>query len=45
MTTSGPHRPIWDAGVDLAASQMTPDEIAEAKQLAREWKPTKAAPQ
>ena len=29
---------------DLAASQMTPDEIAEAQRLAREWKPTKAAP-
>jgi TPR repeat protein len=25
---------------DLAASQMTPDEIAEAQRLAREWKPT-----
>ncbi len=24
---------------DLAASQMTPDEIAEAQRLAREWKP------
>ena len=26
---------------DAAASQMTPDEIAEAQRLAREWKPTK----
>jgi TPR repeat protein len=26
--------------LDLAASQMTPDEIAEAQRLAREWKPT-----
>ena len=26
---------------DLAASQMNPDEIAEAQRLAREWKPTK----
>ncbi len=26
---------------DVAASQMTPDEIAEAQRLAREWKPTK----
>jgi TPR repeat protein len=24
---------------DLAASQMTPDEIAEEQRLAREWKP------
>ena len=24
---------------DLAASQMTPDEIAEAQRLSREWKP------
>jgi hypothetical protein len=26
---------------DLAASQMTSEEIAEAHRLAREWKPTK----
>jgi hypothetical protein len=26
---------------DVAASQMTPDEIAEAERLAREWKATK----
>ena len=26
---------------DAAASQMTPDEIAEAQRLAREWKPMK----
>jgi hypothetical protein len=26
---------------DFAASQMTPEEIAEAQRLAREWKPTK----
>ena len=26
---------------DVAASQMTADEIAEAQRLAREWKPTK----
>jgi len=26
---------------DAAASQMTPDEIAEAQRLAREWKPTR----
>ena len=25
---------------DLAASQMTPDQFAEAERLAREWKPT-----
>jgi hypothetical protein len=25
-------------------AQMTPDEITEAQRLAREWKPTKAAP-
>ena len=24
---------------DVAASQMTPDEIAEAQRMAREWKP------
>ena len=29
---------------DLAASQMTSDEIAEAQQLAREWKPTAPPP-
>jgi TPR repeat protein len=29
---------------DLAASQMTPDEIAEAQRLARDWKPTTPPP-
>ena len=29
---------------DVAASQMTPDEIAEAQRLAREWKPTAPSP-
>jgi TPR repeat protein len=29
---------------DLAASQMTQDEIAEAQRLAREWKPTTPSP-
>jgi TPR repeat protein len=29
---------------DLVASQMTPDEIAEAQRLAREWKPTTPSP-
>ncbi len=29
---------------DVAASQMTPDEIAEAQRLAREWKPTTPSP-
>ena len=29
---------------DAAASQMTPDEIAEAQRLAREWKPTAPSP-
>lgn len=29
---------------DLAASEMTSDEIAEAQRLAREWKPTMSAP-
>jgi TPR repeat protein len=29
---------------DLAASQMTPDEIAKAQRLAREWKPTTPSP-
>ena len=29
---------------DLVAAKMTPDQIAEAQRLAREWKPTKAAP-
>ena len=28
---------------DLAASEMTPDEVAEAQRLAREWKPKPAA--
>ena len=27
---------------DVAASQMTPEEIAEAQRLARDWKPTPA---
>jgi TPR repeat protein len=29
---------------DLAASQMTPDEIAEAERLARDWKPKTPSP-
>jgi TPR repeat protein len=29
---------------DLAASQMTPNEIAEAQRLAREWKPKTPSP-
>jgi TPR repeat protein len=29
---------------DLAASQMTPDEIAEAQRRARDWKPTTPSP-
>ena len=29
---------------DMTAAQMTPDQIAEAQKMAREWKPTKAAP-
>ena len=29
---------------DVAASQMTADEIAEAQRLAREWKPTTPSP-
>jgi hypothetical protein len=29
---------------DLAASQMTPDEIAAAQRLPREWKPTTPSP-
>ena len=28
---------------DMAASEMTPDEVAEAQRLAREWKPKPAA--
>jgi TPR repeat protein len=32
-----------EAERDLAASEMTPDEIAEAQRLAREWKPKQAA--
>ena len=28
---------------DMAASEMTPDEVAEAQRLAREWKPKSAA--
>jgi uncharacterized protein len=26
---------------DLVAAKMTPDQVAEAQRLAREWKPTK----
>ena len=26
---------------DLVAAKMTPDQIAEAQRMAREWKPTK----
>jgi TPR repeat protein len=29
---------------DDVAAKMTPDQIAEAQRMAREWKPTKAAP-
>jgi TPR repeat protein len=35
------HEPNAVGELDLVASQMTPDEIAEAQRLAREWKPTK----
>jgi TPR repeat protein len=28
--------------LDIAANQMTPDQLAEAQRLAREWKPTPA---
>ena len=27
--------------LDLVAANMTPDQIAEAQRMAREWKPTK----
>jgi TPR repeat protein len=33
---------VWER--DLAASQMTPDEIAEAQRLARDWKPMAPSP-
>ena len=37
------HEPDAVGELDLVASQMTPDEIAEAQRLAREWKPKPAA--
>ena len=38
------HEPDAVEERDLAASQMTSDEIAEAQRLAREWKPTTPSP-
>ena len=35
------HEPDAAGDRDKAASHMTPDEIAEAQRMAREWRPTK----
>ena len=33
--------PTAGEGRDIAAKEMTPEQVAEAQRLAREWKPTK----
>jgi TPR repeat protein len=38
------HEPDAVRELDLVASQMTPDEIAKAQRLARDWKPTTPSP-
>jgi uncharacterized protein len=41
LNLAAAHEPDAVGDRDEAASQMTPDEIAEARRLAREWRPTK----
>jgi hypothetical protein len=44
LSLAAAHEPYAVEERDLAASQMTPGEIAEAQRLAREWKPTAPSP-
>jgi len=44
LSLAAAHEPDAVEERDLAASQMTSDEIAEAQRLAREWKPTTPSP-
>jgi len=39
LTLVATQEPDAEVQRDAAASEMTPDEIAEAQRLAREWKP------
>ena len=42
LSLAAAHEPGAVGERDVVASQMTPEEIAEAKRLARDWKPTPA---
>ena len=44
LSLAAAHEPNAVEERDLAASQMTSNEIAEAQRLAREWKPTTPSP-
>jgi uncharacterized protein len=44
LSLAAAHEPDAVRERDLAASQMTPDEIAEAQRLARDWKPKTPSP-
>jgi TPR repeat protein len=44
LSLAATHEPDAVGELDLVASQMTPDEIAEAQRLARDWKPTTPSP-
>ena len=44
LNLAAPQEPDAVGERDVAASQMTPDEIAEAQRLTREWKPTTPSP-
>ena len=44
LSLAAAHEPDAVRKRDLAASQMTSDEIAEAQRLVREWKPTTPSP-
>jgi TPR repeat protein len=44
LSLAAAHEPDAVRRRDLAASQMTSDEIAAAQQLARDWKPTTPTP-
>ena len=45
LSLAATQQPDVEVERDVAASEMTPDEIAEAQRLAREWKPKQAATQ
>jgi TPR repeat protein len=44
LSLAAAHEPDAVGERDHVASQMTPDEIAEAQRLARDWKPTTPSP-